>query len=75
MNINNGHLFEDGPEDINNYPRAARISAQRAIAKAELEAKNTLRSFKSKFIFVCRLPSHAAPSNYRTEDLRSGSKK
>ena len=70
MNKNNEHLFEDGPEDPNEYPLIVRISAKRAIARAQLEAKIIRKAFKSKYIFVCRLPSYAVSPNLRIEDLR-----
>lgn len=70
MNKNNRDLFEDGPEDINDYPHEVRISAYKAISKAQIEAKISPRTVKPQKTFVCRLPSCAVPPNFRIEDLR-----
>lgn len=75
MNKNNAYLSEDGPEDTNAYPLMVRHSAQRVIAKAQMQAKTTDRVLGPKYVFVCRLPLNAAPHNLRIEDFKSGNQK
>lgn len=74
MNKNNRDLFKDGPEDINEYPHEVRISACKAIAKAQIEAKKSPRTVRPQQTFVCRLPACAVPPHFQIEDLRSRDK-
>ncbi len=75
MEKDTAYLFEDGPEDLKNYPLIVRLSARRAIIKAKIQAKIVNKVLGSKYAFVCRFPSNAVLPNLLIEDFRSFNRK